>query len=520
MIRLLKHRLMVSSFWLVIVFWFAGYSLASESDEGRSGRPNIIIILADDLGYGDIGAYNQASQTFLQTPHIDKLAESGAQFNAGYVAAAVCSPSRAALMTGRYPQRYGYHFNDNSRQGLPLNEKTIAERLKEVGYRTGLVGKWQLGWSADQKPNQRGFDYFFGMRSGTIYIPPETDGVETWLPRGEGFAGNLSVFRAGTEIVIGQSLTNRSKSPLYRNDKEVLDSGYLTETLTSEAKRFIERNQDQPFFLYLAHYAPHAPLQATKKYLDSFADVEPLQRKIYLSMVKAVDDSVGTILTTVRDLGLAENTLTIFLSDNGCAKYLRGGCQNVPYSGGKRYHLEGGIRVPYVMHWPQTIPAARHDDMVSSLDILPTVMRASGIKEDLEDSLDGLDLMDYLAGTGNSMVREALFWRAGPNRAVRYDKWKLWKVNRTSKELASATPNGGLIKRLSSEGSPFGQETFLYDLSLDESERTNVADKFPSIVTKLERMLSEWDEQMQDPTVKSRRSTATFIEGSPVELIF
>ena len=492
--------------------------LASSENSDWGERPNIVLILADDLGYGDVGVYGSKH---VRTPNIDELAREGVQFTSGYVASAVCSPSRAALITGRYAQRFGYHFNNNGRSGLPASEKTVAERLNEKGYRTGLIGKWHLGWQESQRPNRRGFDYFYGMNSRGIFISPDTKGVETWIPGGYDRTRENPTTRPSNDgLVARYTLSTRDLHPLYKNETPVEDGGYLTETITREALGFIERNKSNPFFLYVAHYAPHVPLLASKKYLDLYSGIELEQQRIYAAMVSALDDSVGAIKAKITEEGLAQKTLIIFLSDNGCAIYTQGACTNSPLSGGKRYQLEGGVRVPYIMHWPATIPKTRFESMVSSLDIVPTILAASGIEVTSEDRIDGVDLIKFLGGEDKSVPHEALFWRAGPNRAVRFKNWKLWKVNKTTRDRALLTPNDELIMVVANRDSPMGQLTVLYDLSTDPGERINLVDEHPTIVETLEEMLADWDSEMAEPSVDSNRTSAAFVDGSAVELIF
>jgi arylsulfatase A-like enzyme len=464
----------------------------------REGPPNLIIILADDLGYGDTGVYGSE---VITTPNIDALAARGVRFTDGYVAAAVCSPSRAALMTGRYPQRFGYHFNNNAGPGLPTTETTLASRLREVGYTTGIIGKWQLGMSADTRPMARGFDEFFGMASGTIYIEPGTPGVESFSP---------------------VPLPEKRQRPIYRGDTEVEVTDYITDVFTDEAVDFIERHHERPFFLYLAHYAPHVPLQATAKYLRRFAHVEDKPTRIFAAMVSAVDDSVGRVVAALREHGIDDNTLIVFLSDNGCAGYLQGACSNAPLNGGKRYHWDGGIRVPFLMSWPARVTAGTVSELpVSSLDISATMIAAATGSSDLPTELDGVDLMPFVAGKTAGTPHDRLFWRAGPNRAVREGRWKLWQVNRATEEMVSSIEVGGLLPRYRApNGSPLGQLTLLYDLEKDIGERSNLAADKPEIVERLIGRLDEWNEDKKDPSVVSTRGTATTIDGVPVEIIF
>ena len=482
----------------IVALLIAGLAGCATGPAAVDRPPNLVIILADDLGYGDVGCFGCDR---IETPNIDALARAGVRFTDAYVAAAVCSPSRAALMTGRYPQRFGYHFNNNSRTGLPLNEQTLATRLNQVGYATGAIGKWQLGWSPEQQPQQRGFDEFFGMQSGSIYIEPGTPGVESWSPL---------------------PVPAKRRKPIYRGTEIVDEPEYLTDALTREAVDFIRRHRAQPFFLYLAHYAPHVPLQATSEYLERYAHIEDPATRIFAAMVSAVDDSVGAVMDTLGELGVADDTLVVFLSDNGCALYLGGACSNKPLTGGKRYQLEGGVRVPFIMAWPARLPAGNtYSEPVSSLDLMPTLLAAGGIDQ-TPSGLDGVDLMPYLSGDETGPPHESLFWRAGPNRAIRQGRWKLWQVNRTTEEaLASIDGPGRLLRDWEAPGgSPHGQLTLLYDLSSDIGEQRNLAAKHPDLVNRLVGQLDDWNAGMIDPTVVSTRGTVARIDGIPVELIF
>ncbi|MCZ6869332.1 MAG: sulfatase [Gammaproteobacteria bacterium] len=477
----------------------SGCGPAGDPSDADDARPNIIIILADDLGYGDVAAYGSE---IIETPNIDSLARSGVQFTNGYVAAAVCSPSRAAIMTGRYPQRFGYHFNDNARQGLPATEVTLAERMKEAGYATGMVGKWQLGFLPDQRPHHRGFDEFFGVDSGTIYIEPSTVGADSWAR---------------------ETLPETRQRPIYRGDQVVEEKEYLTDALTREAIDFIERHRDERFFLYLAHRAPDTPLQATKKYLDRYSHIEDRRTRIYSAMVSALDDSVGAVLAKLEELGLSDDTLVIFLSDNGCALYLDGACSNGPLNGGKRYQLEGGIRVPFIMRWPDHVPVGEvYVPTVSSMDIFPTVVEAAGIDTPNRNRIDGVSLLPFIHGERTDVPHDILFWAAGPNRAARVGDWKLWEVNRaTEEQMQSMRPPGRLFTDFQAPNeSPNGQITVLYDLLNDVGETRNLTTEEADKAQAMSRAIDKWNEDMLPPSVQSTRGTGAIIDGQAVELIF
>jgi arylsulfatase A-like enzyme len=470
-----------------------------EPETGGKRLPNLVIILADDLGYGDVGAYGSER---IATPNIDALAAHGVRFTEGYVTAAVCSPSRAGLMTGRYQERFGYDFNDSSRTGLPLTETTLGERLKRAGYATGAIGKWHLGFSDEQQPLRRGFDEFFGMASGSIYITPGTPGTDSYWPAEYG-------------------MPEKRRRPIYRGDTPVEETEYLTDAITREAVDFIRRHRDEPFFLYLAHHAPHSPLQATDKYLERYAHVEDRATRIYSAMVSALDDGVGAVTATLRELGLEDNTLVVFLSDNGCALYLMGACSNQPLNGGKRFQLEGGVRIPFIVSWPDRIPAGGvFSRPASALDLVPTLIAAAGVTE-TPPELDGVNLLPYLLGEREGAPHQRLFWRAGANRAVRDGSWKLWQVNRTTEEtLASIEPQQLLRNLARTTESPHGQLTVLYDLSADVGEKNNLAADQAEQVERLLGLLDEWSSEMVAPTIDSTRGTAARIDGVPVELVF
>jgi len=437
-------------------------------------RPNVIVILADDLGYADVSANVERAAGRIPTPNIDRLGAEGVRFTAGYVAAPVCGPSRAALMTGRYPQRYGFEFNNGppgrdavENLGLAPGELTIADLLGAAGYRTALVGKWHLGSNDAFYPTHRGFDEFFGfLPGGTAYIDPELPGVHSVLME-ERAAGGSGTRGKAMEVLRGPN-------------REVVDNmdRYLTDELAAEAEAFIGRNKERPFFLYLAFNAPHTPLQVTQQYYDRFPQIENEAQRIYAAMVSALDDGVGRVLAALDAYGIAQNTLVIFLSDNGCAAYIPGLCACEPLRGGKLSHFEGGVRVPFMLRWPARVPAgAVHHLPVSALDILPTAVAAAGTRLPADRPFDGSDLLTQVQG-GGVAARELFWWRA-PMRSVRVGDWKLW----TSEQ---------------------GDIGYLFDLSRDPGERNNLFDARSDKVKELSELMVRWHGDKVPPAWASR----------------
>ena len=477
-------------------------SCTAPGTEKSPPPPNIIVILADDLGYNDLGSFGSE---IIHTPHLDALAQGGVRLTNGYVSAAVCSPSRAGLYTGRYQSRFGYEFNTSGRDtvvGLPTDQRTLADMLKSAGYVTGLIGKWHLGKSEKHHPLNRGFDEYFGHLSGSsTYIDSRKEGVESWPAR--------------------NAPTRRSASgAIYDGFEQVEVEEYLTDVFADKAVDFIRRQKDERFFLMLAPNAPHTPLQATAEYTDRYRNVEPAGRRIFAAMVSSVDDYVGDVVAELRAQGLEENTLIVFFSDNGCIKYLSQDiCSNDPLSGSKRFHLEGGIRVPFIFSWPAGLPSGTiFEHPAISLDLFATFAAATGSEETTEDSVN---LLPYLRGQQSDSPHEFLFWRAKPTMAIRWGKWKLWKVNRTDKTFDDLTNAGRRLPQIDHAGdSPTGQLTVLYDLSADISEQENLAGKYPEVVERLESELKVWNTQLAEPLWPSNRSTLSELHGQMVQLFF
>lgn len=515
--------------------WFASLrrqTVAAASRPHSDSKPNVIVILADDLGYGDTGVYGSK---IAKTPNIDALAASGIRFTAGYVTNPVCAPSRAALMTGRYQQRFGYEFNPNGRDkrsGMSLNEITLAQIMKSAGYATGAIGKWHLGQPDGFYPSDRGFDYFFGMAGGgSIYITDPEPGDE-FIGRGKQDitipASGISGMPNGDRL---KALLERARerSPITRNHEVVRVDEYLTEALTKEAVGFIDRNEKKPFFLYLAQHVPHAPLQAPKKYIDRFQNVTDPGKRVHAAMVSALDDSVGAVIQKLKADGLYENTLVIFLSDNGCPGYVNGACSNAPLSGFKRWQLEGGIRIPYIVSWPSHLPAERVDDrQVSSLDILPTAAALAHAKLPQGRDYDGVNLLPYLTVANHRVPNPKLYWRDGPNFAMRDANLKLWIVDRAphGSEL-SDEPDEEESKRDKSEPKkiepkvgPEGQTTMLFDLNKDIGEKNNLAATQASNVARLKAEIARWNQMLVKPMWPTSKHSTVDYDGEKLQLFY
>jgi len=412
----------------------AGRSARTKS--ASSKRPNIIVIVSDDMGYADLGCYGGKQ---IPTPHIDSIAAKGVRCTSGYVSCPVCSPTRAGIITGRYQQRFGYYTNAESRIGLPLTEKTLADVLKASGYVTGIVGKWHLGASPEYHPYKRGFDEFFGFLAGShSYIDP---------------------------------LLN-SDNPILRGTEPFDEKEYLTDALTREAISFIQRHQRGPFFLYLTYNAVHAPMQAPQRYRDSFADITDKTRRIYSGMLAALDEGIGKVLAELQQLGLEEDTLLFFINDNGGAT--NNASDNGPLRDRKGTLFEGGIRVPFMLHWPDRLGAGQvYDQPVICLDIFATAVAAADAKLPEDLKLDGVNLIPYLAGERKTPPHPVLFWDYAENRyAVRKANYKLVKMR---------------------------EDTMLFDLSTDIAEAKDLKEAKPNILSELENDYKQWRSQMPEP---------------------
>ncbi len=400
-----------------------------------AARPNIVLLLADDLGYGELGCQGNAE---IPTPNIDSLARSGVRFTSGYVTGPFCSSSRAGLLTGRYQTRFGYEKNPIGAQnadpniGLPATERTLARHVHDAGYATGLVGKWHLGGTAAYHPLRRGFDEFYGfLHEGHYFLPPPYRGATTMLRRRTLPNGQRDrwIDPDGRLILSTHMNSNEpaydADNPILRGGQPVEESAYLTDALTREAVDFIERHRERPFFLCVAYNAVHSPLQGLNTDMERFAHIEDVHRRIFAAMLHRLDLSVGTILASLHDWGLDDNTLVVFLSDNGGpTRELTS--SNAPLRGEKGDLYEGGIRVPFLMRWPGRIPAGLvYESPVISLDLFPTAAALAGHPLPAAADSDGVDLLPFLRGENTAPPHDSLYWRSGEKAALRRGDWKI-----------------------------------------------------------------------------------------------
>lgn len=407
-------------------------------------RPNVVFIVADDLGYADIGV--QAISKDVRTPNIDSIAAAGVRFTNGYVSCPVCSPSRAGFLTGRYQEKFGHEANPVPKYdgtfGLPLEQVMLPAAIKKLApeYATAAFGKWHLGGQEVYRPLHRGFDEFFGFLGGMhVYLKP----------------------------AVGDNVLREGDEPI----KEL--NGYLTDVITDHAVSFIDHHHDQPFFMYVPYNAVHVPQQAPPKYRERFADVKDEKRMLMLAMLSAEDDGVGRILAKLREDKLEENTLVVFFSDNG-GPTQGNASRNAPLHGYKGQVWEGGIRIPFMMQWKGRLPTGKViDEPVISLDLFPTALAAAGLTPPPELKLDGVNLLPFLEGKQAGKPHETLYWRFKPQWAIRDGDYKLLQ---------------------SREGKPQ-----LFDLSKDLAESHDLSAEKPDIAEQLRAKYDAWAATLMDP---------------------
>ena len=422
------------------------------SPVARELRPNIIFILADDLGWGDLSCYGRPD---YQTPNIDLLALQGTKFTNAYSASAVCTPTRCAYITGRYPARFRVGLEEplvatNSNVGLEPNHQTIASLLKQSGYDTALIGKWHLGFRPEWGPNAHGFEEFFGILAG---------------------AGDYFAHKNG----LGQP-------DLYENLTPVDHNGYLTDLLTERAVSYVKKPRSAPFFLSLHYTAPHWPWQGPKggetvSFTDNEIERVKMSRggslKLYAQMMKSLDDGVGRVMQSIKAAGVDKKTLVIFTSDNGGERF----SYLWPFSGQKGDLLEGGIRVPALVRWPGVVPANRvSQQMAITMDWTTTILAAAKADIPADHGLDGIDLMPLIKGSSR-VIDRTFFWRIYSQDAVREGKWKFIR--------------NGEVRRL-------------FDLSVDQREQADFSRKHPEVLQRLMREFDKWNDQML-PRLPARR---------------
>jgi len=429
------------------------YVIAIASASSAAGKPNVLVIVADDLGYADLGFQGCKD---IPTPNLDRLAAQSVRCTSGYVSHPFCSPTRAGLMTGRYQQRFGHENNpawlpEDTKSGLPLDQITLPQLMKQAGYVTGAVGKWHLGAHPQFHPNKRGFDEYFGFRGGGhIYL--------------EGAKG-------GAEYNI----------PLEFNGQERPFDDYLTNILGREAAEFIERHQLKNWLLYLAFNAPHTPLSAPPELLAKFASIADEGRRAYAAMVHALDAAIGVTLARLDATKQRENTLIFFVSDNGGPDLsAKSGkpcfTDNSPLRGHKGQVYDGGMRVPFLVSWPAKLKPGTYDQPVIALDFLPTAVAAAGGELSSDRKIDGVNLLPFLTGENSGAPHEALFWRSGgpgATYAARMGDWKLVRLGKAAPEL--------------------------YNLGSDAGETKNLAAEKPEVLTKLLSAVEKWDRDNIQP---------------------
>jgi arylsulfatase A-like enzyme len=424
------------------------------------------------MGYADVG-FNGC--TDIPTPNIDRIATQGVTFTNGYVSYAVCGPSRAGLITGRYQDRFGFSRNplfapNDPNMGLPLSEETMATVLNQANYKSVAIGKWHLGAHPSQRPLERGFTDFFGfLTGGHRYFPEE------WT-------------LADEYEVKSQNAAYRTK--LLRNDNRIEESEYLTDALSREAASYIEKYKDEPFFIYLAYNAPHTPLQATEKYLSRFDHISNKKRKTYAAMVSSVDDGVGLVLNKLKELGIEDNTIVVFLSDNGGPEP-NNGSDNGPLKGKKGDLWEGGIRVPFAMQWPAKIQAGTvFDDPIISLDIFATIAAQNKESITLKKPLDGVDLLPYLEGKTGGMPHPLLFWK-------KYDQQRM-AVRRGKDKLVK-----------------YEESIALYNVENDIGEENNRLEEDEATFYELQKAYDTWHKETKDPIFLGLRHNSEYNQLNP-----
>ncbi|PZN93592.1 MAG: sulfatase [Alphaproteobacteria bacterium] len=506
---------------LHIAGWMAGPTAPNHAVAWNQGPatpaagqrpPNIILIMADDLGWNDISLTGTGAGG-VATPNIDAIGHDGVVFGNAYAGNATCAPSRAALMTGRYPTRFGYEFTPTDTRlpawfptslfrpdamfarniaefpsswehkaifdeeaasraaqpgakGVPASEITIAEQLQSRGYHTLHLGKWHLGEARGMRPEDQGFDESLGFIIGGQKFLPDDD-------------PNVVNSKQDFDPIDKFLWANLPFSVQYNGAPRFAPDRYMTDYLTDQAVTTIKANRNRPFFLYLAYNAPHTPLQALKADYDALPQIKDHRLRVYAAMIRSVDRGVGRVMAELKAQGLDDNTLVIFTSDNGGAHYIGLPDVNRPFRGWKATFYEGGTHVPFMMRWPGRIaPGSSYAEMISHFDIYATASAAAGAPLPRDRPVDGVDVLPFLEGKAGGVPHQTLFWRSGRYRVVRDGSWKLQSLDLPRQDV-------------------------LYDLANDPTEQTDVAASRPDIVAALQAKLKAHDAGQQPPAWQS-----------------
>lgn len=399
--------------------------------------PNVLVIMADDLGYHDLGFQGSSH---IKTPNLDRLASMSTRFTDGHVAASVCSPSRAGFITGRYQQRFGHEANSPpGEHGMDVNEKTMGQAFQELGYRTAVFGKWHLGNSEARYPTNRGFDEFYGLRSGSRgYWYDET-----------------------------KSDKSGSTHAAEHNGEQIKFEGHFTDWIGQRTVEFIDQTRDKPYFAFVSFTAPHTPLQSKPEDMEAIG----LAKDNYAGLIYGMDRNVGDVLKAIERNGDLDNTIIWFLSDNGGTA---GNYSNAPLGGKKGTKFEGGHRVPFLLCWKGHAPAGKdYGEMISALDIFPTSLKAAGGTLDQQRPFDGVDLLPYVTEKQDGVPHQKLFWRKLECAAMRDGDWKFFRID--------------------------GLPPALYNVKTDIAEQRNLAESQPKTVQRMSHLLQQWEQNMVDP---------------------
>ncbi len=438
-----KLKLSFSSYrqTLLLVLLLPSVCNAKDQNVEKKPKPNIIVILSDDLGYADLGCQGSLD---VKTPHIDKLAKNGIRFTSGYVTAPQCGPSRAGLLTGRYQNRFGFESNEFAyNPGIPRSQPLISERLKELGYVTGYIGKLGVTSKRHSYPAQRGFDESYWNQDGNLYFPDTPSEYNVQVKRG---------------------------------NEPVEQPAYSTDAFGREAVEFIQRHKEKPFFLFVSFITPHVPMEAKEEDLKRFKEAGYTLRDTMLAMVACMDDNVGRILETLENENIDKSTLIFFLSDNG--GYPVNASRNDPFRGTKSQMLEGGIRVPFLVQWKGRLPAGKvYDKPIISLDILPTVLAAAGAELKEEWKLDGVNLLPFLTGEKQGVPHETLYWR-----------FNIWSHQPEQNGWAIRQGDWMLVRNGHAKTPPA-----LYNLDEDPGQENDLSKAQPKRVAAMRKKWEEWD---------------------------